>query len=92
MCDLITGIRETHIYAYHLQVSLPPKGLHEVFDAILYELYLVCPEWRDQQSIEVTNYDQEDRQRIKDILEHYGITYHVEHYLRSQEDNEDRNL
>ena len=81
MIDLDT-LQETHTWQYLLTVN--PVGVDGCCYAHI--LFQLCPAFTSDFCLEITSFDQEDRQYIKLILHEYGLSYTVEPFLRACDD------
>lgn len=75
-------LRETHTWQYMLVVN--PISV----DGCCYaqSLSQLCPAFTSNFCLEITEFDQEDRQRIKQFLNDHRLLYRVERFLRPCDD------
>ncbi|HEU5383766.1 MAG TPA: hypothetical protein VFV38_50855 [Ktedonobacteraceae bacterium] len=77
MIDIDT-LQETHTWQYLLWVN-PVSVDGRCYAQALFQL---CPAFTQGFCLELTSFDREDRQYIKQVLHDYGLSYTVEPFLR----------
>jgi hypothetical protein len=82
MSNLANAFQETHTWQYFLFVDpLSCNGCNYA-----QELFQLCPDFATNCSLEVTEFDQEDWQRLQQFLEKRNLHSRVERFLRPCDD------
>jgi hypothetical protein len=82
MINLVDVFQEIHTWQYLLIVDpISPDGC-----CYAQSLLQLCPAFTTNFFLEITEFDQEDRQRIQQFLKERNLCYTVERFLRPCDD------